>query len=154
MKFYIKIIGDKCFKKVDEAISFAKLKKEDIDHILLIGGSFRTPKIQQIIKDYFKRKTPLQNRKIDEVVAYGATLSAYVDVKLRDITSKDIGIEIANGKMATIIPRGTIFPPINEIIKFRKEFALGGKNPTSQTIKVYEGNSNIASENVYLGSML
>ena len=49
--------------------------------------------------------------------------------------------------MSTIIPRGTILPPINEIIKFRKEFSLGVKNSTSQTIKVYEGNSNIASEN-------
>ena len=113
MQFYIKIIGDKCFKKVDEAISFAKLKKEDIDQILLIGGSIRTPKIQQIIKDYFKGKTPLQNRKVDEVEAYVATLSAYVDVNIRDITSKDIGIEISNGKMSIIIPRGRILPTIN-----------------------------------------
>ena len=49
--------------------------------------------------------------------------------------------------MTTIIPRGTILPPINEIIKFGKEFSLGGKNSSSQIIKVYEGNSNIASEN-------
>ena len=147
-----KDLWDSCFEKVDEAISLAKLKKEDIDQVILVGGSIRTPKIQEMIKDYFKGKTKvLQNINVEEVVAHGATLSAYVDVKLRDITSKDIGIEISGGKMSTIIPRGTILPPINKNIKLEKEFSLGGKNFSSQTIKVYEGNKKKASENAFLG---
>ena len=78
-----------------------------------------------MIKDYFKGKTKvLQNINVEEVVAHGATLSAYVDVKVRDITSKDIGIEISGGKMRTIIPRGTILHPINEKIKFGRDLHL------------------------------
>ena len=77
---------------------------------------------------------------------YGDTLSAYVDVL--DITSKDIGIEIQNGKMCPIIPKGTVLPVINKTLSFTREFILGGKNPKSQTIKVYEGSQ--ASDNAYL----
>ena len=146
-----KDLWEQCFKKVDEAIKLAKLKREDIDQIILVGGSIRTPKIQEMIKKHFKGKVPLQNINVEEVVAYGATLSAYVDVYINDITSKDIGIEISGGKMATIIPRGTVLPVINKTLTFLKEFKLGGKNPKTQTIKVYEGNNEIASENTYLG---
>jgi len=83
---------------------------------------------------------------------YGDTLSAYVDVL--DITSKDIGIEIQNGKMCPIIPKGTVLPVINKTLIFTREFTLGGKNPKSQTIKVYEGNKPQASDNAYLGKFM
>ena len=146
-----KKLWEQCFVKVDEAISLAKLKRDDIEQIILVGGAIRTPKIQQMIKDYFPGKKVLQNINVDEVVAYGATLSAYVDVKIRDITSKNIGIEISGGKMATIIEKGTVLPLIGKTLNYLKEFQLGGKNPKSQTIKVYEGNSTTASENAYLG---
>ena len=144
----------KFFVKVDEAISLAKLKRDDIEQIILVGGSIRTPKIQKMIKEYFPNKKVLQNINVDEVVAFGATLSAYVDVELRDITSKDIGIEVSGGKMSTIIPRGTVLPVINATLNHKKEFHLGGKNPKSQAIKVYEGNNPKASENVYLGKFM
>ena len=105
-----------------------------------------------MIKDYFKGKTKvLQNINVDEVVAHGATLSAYVDVKIRDITSKDIGIEIADGSMSAIIPRGTVLPVINKTLPYKKEFLVGGKNPKKQIIKIYEGNKTKASENAFLG---
>jgi len=105
-----------------------------------------------MIKDYFKGKIKvLQNINVDEVVAYGATLSAYVDVKIRDITSKDIGIEIADGSMSAIIPRGTVLPVINKTLSYKKEFLVGGKNLKNQIIKIYEGNKKKALENAFLG---
>ena len=149
-----KELWELCFVKVDEALSLAKLKRDDIEQIILVGGSIRTPKIQQMIKEHFPGKKVLQNINVDEVVAYGATLSAYVDVKLRDITSKNIGIEISGGKMATIIEKGTVLPVINKTLNYKKEFLLGGKNPKSQIIKVYEGNSTTALDNVYLGKFI
>ena len=149
-----KELWQQCFVKVDEAISLAKLKRDDIEQIILVGGAIRTPKIQQMIRDYFPGKKVLQNINVDEVVAYGATLSAYVDVKIRDITSKNIGIEVSGGKMATIIEKGTVLPLIGKTLNYKKDFHLGGKNPKSQTIKVYEGNSTTASDNAYLGKFI
>ena len=107
-----------------------------------------------MIRDYFPGKKVLQNINVDEVVSYGATLSAYVDVKIRDITSKNIGIEVSGGKMATIIEKGTVLPLIGKTLNYKKDFHLGGKNPKSQTIKVYEGNSTTASDNAYLGKFI
>ena len=149
-----KELWQQCFVKVDEAISLAKLKRDDIEQIILVGGAIRTPKIQQMIRDYFPGKKVLQNINVDEVVSYGATLSAYVDVKIRDITSKNIGIEVSGGKMATIIEKGTVLPLIGKTLNYKKDFHLGGKNPKSQTIKVYEGNSTTASDNAYLGKFI
>ena len=68
-------LWNKFFVKVDEAISLAKLKRDDIEQIILVGGSIRTPKIQKMIKEYFPNKKVLQNINVDEVVAFGATLS-------------------------------------------------------------------------------
>ncbi len=63
-----------CLNKVDETIKKSKLKKEEIDEIILVGGSTRIPKIQEMLNDYFKKK-PLQNVNADEIVAQGAAIA-------------------------------------------------------------------------------
>ena len=96
-----KDLWDICIEKTKEALKLAKLEKENIDEIILVGGSVRIPKIQEMVKDYFG-KEPLQNVNVDEVVAVGATLAPTLDLKLYDIITKSIGIEIVDGKMSAI----------------------------------------------------
>ena len=142
----------KCFKKVDEALKISKLKKDEIDEIILVGGSSRTPKIKQMVQDYFNGKEPLQNINPDEVVAKGALQSIYSKIYIHDILSKSIGIEINNGKMDIIIPAGTILPQKNsKLLLFNKLYEVKGKLRII-TIKIYEGNSENVSNNELLGS--
>ena len=149
-------LWEKCLIKVDEAIKLAKLKKEDIDEIILVGGSTRTPKIKEMVKNYFNGKEPLQNVNPDEVVAYGAALVPYLDLKIQDIISKPIGIIINQGKMCNIIPVGTPLPLKGaKILNFSREFTLS-KNVDSNTqiISIYEGENEKALENHFLGKFV
>ena len=146
-----KDLWEKCIKKIGEALELAKLKKENIDEIILVGGSVRTPKIQEMVKNYFG-KEPLQNVNVDEVVAIGATLAPKLDIKTHDIITKTIGIEAVNGKMMNIIDVGTVLPVRGKTLNYSRGFILGGKNPNNlQVIKIYEGNDPIANKNQYLG---
>ena len=146
-----KDLWDICIVKIEEALKLAKLKKENIDEIILVGGSVRTPKIQEMVKNYFG-KEPLQNVNVEEVVAVGATLAPTLDLKIHDIITKTIGIEIANGKMSPIFKVGTVLPFKDKPLKYSKNFSVGGKNPSNkQVIKIYEGNEEIAKNNTFLG---
>ena len=101
-----KDLWKKCFERVEDAFRIADLKKKDINEIILVGGSTRIPKIRQMVEDFFE-KEPLRNIIPDEVVAYGATLAAYLNnLDIKDTTSKNIGISIKE-KMSIIIHRGT-----------------------------------------------
>ena len=140
----------KCIDKIEEALKLAKLKKENIDEIILVGGSVRTPKIQEMVKNYFG-KEPLQNVNVEEVVAVGATLAPRL-VKTHDIITKSIGIGIGNGNMAPIFEVGTVLPFKKNPLKISQNFVVGGKNPLKkQVIKIYEGNDPIAKNNIFLG---
>ena len=143
----------KCFKIVDDALKLSKLKKEEIDDIILVGGSTRTPKIKEMVQEYFNGKEPLQNINPDEVVAYGAVLAAYLDLNIHDITSKAIGISIQNGKMDIIIPVGTEIPLKNEKSKkYSKKYTLKStKDNSIQNISIYQGNNENVSNNYLLG---
>ena len=142
----------KCFERIEDAIEIAKLNKKDINEIILVGGSTRIPKIRQMVEEFFE-KEPLRNIDPDEVVAYGATLAAYLkDLAIKDTTSKNIGISVGGGKMDTIIPRGLQIPYVGKnLLRFEKDYILGGKkNPEKLTINIYEGNSPKVSENTFL----
>ena len=142
----------KCFERVKDAIEIAKLNKKDINEIILVGGSTRIPKIKQMVKDFFE-KEPLRNIDPDEVVAYGATLAAYLkNLDIKDTTSKNIGISIGGEKMYTIIPRGLPIAFVGKnLLRFEKEYILRGKKiPEKITINIYEGNSDKVSENKFL----
>ena len=142
------------FIEIDKALNIAKLNKNDIDDIILVGGSVRTPKIKQMIEEYFQKK-PLQNINVDEVVAYGASIFPYLDIKIHDITTKNIGISTSNGKMSIIIPAGTVLPVKDKSLKFYKEYILEGNNILkTQTIKIYEGNNSMVSDNHLIGKFI
>ncbi len=140
----------KCLIKVDEAVKKAKLKKEKIDEIILVGGSSRTPKIKEMVKNYFN-KEPFQNINSDEIVAYGLILQTSKKLNIHDISTKAIGIKIGS-KMYNIIPQGEILPiSKNKILKFNKDFIKNNMND-NLTIKVYEISNNM-SFNEYLGEI-
>ena len=145
-----KDLWDICIVKIEEALKLAKLKKENIDEIILVGGSVRTPKIQEMVKKYFG-KEPLQNVNVEEVVAVGATLAPTLDLKIHDIITKTIGIEIGDGKMSAIFEVGTVLPVKGKPLKHSRDFKVGGKNPKKQVIKIFEGNNEIAKNNTFLG---
>ena len=145
-----KDLFEKCLIKVDETLKFAKLDKKELDEIILVGGSSRTPKIQEMVEKYFGKK-PLQNIPVDEVVAYGATLfSNQNNLIINDITFNNIGIAV-QGKLNVIIPKGTILPLRGKnLLKFEKEYIIRGENEET-TIRIYEGNNEKISDNNFLG---
>ena len=143
-------LWEKCIDKINEAFNYAKLKNKDIDEIILVGNSIKTPKINEIIKKEFEGKKPLKNINCDEVIAYGATISPYLNLKINEILNEGIGIEI-NGEMNTIIiPPGEIIPFRNYNIKvYSKEFKI--INAYSNIIfKIYMGNNDKVCENSIL----
>jgi len=75
-------LWEKCFKKVDEALKLTKLKKEEIDEIILEGGSTKIPKIREMVQYYFNGKEPLQNINPDEVITYEVALVPYLNLKI------------------------------------------------------------------------
>jgi heat shock protein 5 len=152
---------EKCFDSIKLALNVTKLKKEEIDDIVLVGGSSRTPKIQEMIKEYFN-KEPLKVINADEVVAYGATIVAAIDevqnvdkiIKIKEITSLSIGIDVKGGYMKKIIPKGTLLPHKNETITFEKEFNFPKDISKDIGVKIYEGEDNYAWANNFLGEFI
>ena len=147
-------LWNKCIEKVDETIEKAKLKKEEIDEIILVGGSTRTPKIREMVQKCFNGKEPLKTINADEVVANGAVLSAYLEVKINDMISKSIGVLIEGRKIDYIISKDTSIPlRNNNYLVYKKKYKLNNsKNSKKQIIKIYEGdNSEQILNNKVLG---
>ena len=154
----------KCFKSVDEALSIAKLKKENIDDIILVGGSTRIPKIKEMVKEYFNGKEPLITINPDEVVAHGATLVGLIEsvneniecnkIKINEITSLSIGIEVSNGQMKFFIPKGTKLPSKNKIISFTQIFKFPPNKEKGIIVKIYEGEDKCVFNNHFLGKFI
>merc|ERR1712023_270973 len=102
---------------VKQVMEDSGLKKNQIDEIVLVGGSTRIPKVQQLIKDFFNGKEPNRGINPDEAVAYGAAVQAGVlsgdggqDLLLLDVTPLTLGIGLRNGTMLKIISRNTVIP--------------------------------------------
>ena len=149
------------FIQIDKILNIAKLNKNDIDDIILVGGSVRTPKIKQMIEEYFQKK-PLQNINVDEVIAQGASLIPYFgknihenneflkSAQLHEITNLSIGIEVAYNQMKIIIPKGTLLPSSDNKI-FKQSFQPQNKNIKDINVKIYEGEDDFVWGNHLLG---
>jgi len=134
-----------------QALADAGLKPSDIDEVVLVGGSTRVPKIQQLVKDFFG-KEPHKGVNPDEVVAVGAAIQAGVlkgevkDVLLLDVTPLSLGIETLGGVMTTLIPRNTTIPTRKSEV-----FSTATDNQTSVEVHVLQGERQMARDNRTLG---
>jgi molecular chaperone DnaK len=136
---------------VKQALADAGLKPSDIDEIVLVGGSTRVPKIQQLVKEYFG-KEPHKGVNPDEVVAVGAAIQGGVlkgevkDVLLLDVTPLSLGIETLGGVMTTLITRNTTIPT-----RKSETFSTATDNQTSVEVHVLQGERPLARDNRTLG---
>ncbi|WP_457560198.1 molecular chaperone DnaK [Caminibacter sp.] len=137
---------------IDTALKDAGLNKDDIDEIVMVGGSTRIPKVQQLVSDYFNGKKLNKSVNPDEVVALGAAIQAGVlkgdvkDVLLLDVTPLSLGIETLGGVMTKIIEKGTTIP-----VKKSQIFSTAEDNQTAVTIHVLQGEAELAKDNKSLG---
>ncbi|WP_456392394.1 molecular chaperone DnaK [Persephonella sp.] len=147
----IKDLVDRTMEIVKRALEEAKLTPQDIDDVVLVGGSTRIPLVQQKIKEFFG-KEPHKGVNPDEVVAVGAAIQGGVlageikDVLLIDVTPLSLGIETLGGVMTVLIPRNTPIPT-----KKCEIFTTAADNQTQVEIHVLQGERKMAKENKSLG---
>lgn len=133
------------------ALSDAGLSTSQIDEAILVGGQTRSPKVQQVVQGYFG-KEPNRSVNPDEVVAVGAAIQAAVlkgevkEVLLLDVTPLSLGIETLGGIFTKIIERNTTIPT-----KKSQVFSTASDNQPAVTIKVHQGERDMASDNKLLG---
>lgn len=142
---------ERCRGPVEKALKDAKLKPSEIDEVVLVGGSTRIPKVQELVKNMFG-KEPHRGVNPDEVVAVGAAIQGGVlagevqDVLLLDVTPLSLGIETEGGVMTVLVERNTTIPAEKE-----QTFSTAADNQSAVTVKVFQGERAMANDNRLLG---
>ncbi|KAA1475720.1 heat shock protein 70 [Dentipellis sp. KUC8613] len=144
----------KTMKPVEQVLKDANVKKEDVDEVVLVGGSTRIPKVQQLLKEFFGGKEPSKGINPDEAVAYGAAVQGGIlsgeagteDVVLVDVCPLTLGIETTGGVFTKLIPRNTVIPTRKSQI-----FSTAADNQPTVLIQVYEGERSLTKDNNLLG---
>ena len=143
-------------KPVKKVLEDADLTKKDVDEIILVGGSTRIPKVQQLVKEFFNGKEPSRGVNPDEAVAYGAAVQACIlsggdcgeqSMVLLDVNPLSLGIETVGGVMSKLINRNTVVPT-----KKSQIFSTAADNQETVTISVYEGERSMTKDNHLLGN--
>lgn len=142
---------DRTIEPCKKALKDAGIKASDIDDVILVGGMTRMPKVQEVVKNFFGRD-PHKGVNPDEVVAMGAAIQGGVlqgdvkDVLLLDVTPLSLGIETLGGVFTRLIERNTTIPS-----KKAQVFSTADDNQTAVTIRVFQGEREMASDNKLLG---
>nr|GEU84361.1 heat shock cognate 70 kDa protein-like [Tanacetum cinerariifolium] len=147
----------KCLQHVDDCLKDGNMNKNKVDDVVIVGGSTRIPKIQQMLMDFFDGKSLCKSINADEAVAYGAAVLAAnlngsgskntQDLVPSDVTPLSLGVEIKEVEMSVVIPRNTPIPTT-----MRSSYQTRYDNQEFIPVNVYQGEGNKTKDNIFLDS--
>ncbi|KAI3762277.1 hypothetical protein L1987_52702 [Smallanthus sonchifolius] len=145
----------KCIEHVENCLKDGNMHKYNVDDIVLVGGSTRIPKIQQMLEEFFDGKSLCKSINVDEAVAYGAAVLAanlsgngnksVKDMVLLDVTPLSLGVELRGRYMGVLIPRNTPIPTMKEHV-----YVTLDDNQVSIRVSVYQGECGETEGNIFL----